>query len=328
MKDGGYSPGFASGGTAAFCATRGISGTTLGVGVTQLTFGNATSNTATSFPGGAVSATTSFKAPMLIASSNIGPCAGQNGQGYLCQPASNQLAAGTGTQLATLVDGNQNFQVYQMLTSQYVSGNSVYPAISVTCTGCTFPTDDSGTALAGVIVTANNPVFTNTGTNGLIVGGTVYLSGTIPTGTGIAANTPYYVINCSGSCAPTATSFELSATSGGTAITPTSGTTGNATVVTKISGVYQHSGGMFAGWFTLPTSATYGTGSYAMTLSWTNNSSTVNPQGYKCLGGDESGSGAQLVQTSHGSKTAVLTKSTAASSGDVMGYQCVGTGGP
>lgn len=330
LKDGGYEAGFASGGVTVFCATRGASGTAIGVGVTNITLGSSSSNTTYTFPGSTATFSGNVKPQGLVLAQ--GGATFQGGQAGLAEPANYQVGFYTPPSpsaaplLAGLFDGNQNLEVNQGLISQFVSGISLYPVVSVTCaSGCTFPTDDTGTALAGVIVTSSSPTITNTGTNGLYYGESVYLSGTIPTG--FTVNTPYYVTNVNSVL--TSTSFQLSAASGtsGAAITPTSGTTGNATVVTIISGIYKHSGGAMVGWFTLPTSATYGTGVYVMTLTYTNYSSPNNPDGYRCDGSDELDS-ALLVQTAHGLKTATLSKLTAATSGAVMGYSCMGTGGP
>ena len=91
--------------------------------------------------------------------------------------------------------------------------------------GAVFINADVGPA--GITVVANNPTltYTNAPANPLVNGDRAYLGGTIaPTGFTFGIGTVYYVVNATG------TTFQLSATPGGPAITPT--TAGAAVNVT------------------------------------------------------------------------------------------------
>jgi len=92
----------------------------------------------------------------------------------------------------------------------------------------------TGVALAGVAVTGTAGQCSCTATTGLFVGQAVVVSGTLTgTATGISSGLTYYVIATDGT-----TTFTLSATSGGTAITTTAGTTtGLVFTVRQFTGV-------------------------------------------------------------------------------------------
>ena len=92
----------------------------------------------------------------------------------------------------------------------------------------------TGVALAGVNVTGTAGQCSCTATTGLFVGQAVVVSGALTgTATGISSGLTYYVIATDGT-----TTFTLSATSGGTAITTTAGTTtGLVFTVRQFTGV-------------------------------------------------------------------------------------------
>jgi hypothetical protein len=92
----------------------------------------------------------------------------------------------------------------------------------------------TGVALSGVAVTGTAGQCSCTATTGLFVGQAVVVSGTLTgTATGISSGLTYYVIATDGT-----TTFTLSATSGGTAITTTAGTTtGLVFTVRQFTGV-------------------------------------------------------------------------------------------
>jgi hypothetical protein len=92
----------------------------------------------------------------------------------------------------------------------------------------------TGVALSGVAVTGTAGQCSCTATNGLYVGQAVVVSGTLSgSATGISTGLTYYIIATDGT-----TTFTLSATSGGTAITTTAGTTtGLVFTVKQFTGV-------------------------------------------------------------------------------------------
>jgi hypothetical protein len=98
---------------------------------------------------------------------------------------------------------------------QSISGTSIVANTTVVSTELSAPNLDS------VAVTGTAGQMSCTFSAGLFVGQTVRTSGTLTgTATGVAANTTYYIIATNYS-----TTFTLSATSGGSAITTTAGTT-------------------------------------------------------------------------------------------------------
>lgn len=388
------------GGSDAFCIVRGASGSSTGQGISTMTFGTLSSGNTYQFlsPN-----TTTFvgnvKAPQVVV--NGLSCAGISGQGYLCQPASHQVALGVDASTVGLyLDGNGTVNFPNSIASTYVPGQEQFPTVALSGGNCSGPTDTTGSALAGVVVTNGSPGMTNTGTNGLLFGETVVLSGTIPTGftanteyqvalvagslsttgfqlatvpapiynatfasgsatianggnnglvagqavvlagqipTNFTTNTIYYVTNIS--AAPTATSFQLSASSGtsgtaisagsnsgatyvipaGTVITPSSGTTGNATVVTHASGNYWKMGGPARGFIVLPLSGTYSAG--ACTITYTVQKAVAT--GYIVSGTDETDQ-SQLTQITHGPLTAGYIKATAPTAGATLNYRLDG----
>ena len=92
----------------------------------------------------------------------------------------------------------------------------------------------TGVALSGVAVTGTAGQCSCTATNGLFIGQAVVVSGTLSgSATGISTGLTYYIIATDGT-----TTFTLSATSGGTAITTTAGTTtGLVFTVQQFTGV-------------------------------------------------------------------------------------------
>jgi hypothetical protein len=92
----------------------------------------------------------------------------------------------------------------------------------------------TGVALSGVAVTGTAGQCSCTATNGLYIGQAVVVSGTLSgSATGISTGLTYYIIATDGT-----TTFTLSATSGGTAITTTAGTTtGLVFTVKQFTGV-------------------------------------------------------------------------------------------
>jgi hypothetical protein len=88
----------------------------------------------------------------------------------------------------------------------------------------------AGTALAAVAVTGTAGQCSCTAVNGLFVGQAVVVSGTLTgTATGIVSGLTYYIISTDGT-----STFQLSATPGGTAITTTAGTTTGLTFTVKL----------------------------------------------------------------------------------------------
>ena len=88
----------------------------------------------------------------------------------------------------------------------------------------------AGTALSSVTVTGIGGQCSCTSVNGLYIGQAVVVSGTLSgTATGIISGVTYYIIDTDG-----ATTFTLSATRGGTAITTTAGTTTGLTFTVQL----------------------------------------------------------------------------------------------
>jgi hypothetical protein len=88
----------------------------------------------------------------------------------------------------------------------------------------------AGTALAAVAVTGTAGQCSCTAVNGLFIGQAVVVSGTLTgTATGIVSGLTYYIISTDGT-----STFQLSATPGGTAITTTAGTTTGLTFTVKL----------------------------------------------------------------------------------------------
>lgn len=85
----------------------------------------------------------------------------------------------------------------------------------------------AGAAVGGAITIGTNGALTTATAHGLVVGTAVQL-GTVVTATGITALTTYFVISV-----PTTTTLVISATSGGAALTNTSGT---GTLLTTVGG--------------------------------------------------------------------------------------------
>jgi len=114
----------------------------------------------------------------------------------------------------------------------------------------------TGVALAAVAVTGTAGQCSCTATSGLYVGQAVVVSGTLSgSATGISTGLTYYIIATNGT-----TTFTLSATSGGTAITTTAGsTTGLAFTVQQFTGVTSGS--------TYYITATNGTSTFTLSSS-------------------------------------------------------------
>jgi len=88
----------------------------------------------------------------------------------------------------------------------------------------------AGTALAAVAVTGTAGQCSCTAVNGLFIGQAVVVSGTLTgTATGIVSGLTYYIISTDGT-----STFQLSATPGGTAITTTAGTTTGLTFTVQL----------------------------------------------------------------------------------------------
>lgn len=94
-----------SGSTDAINCQRGPSGASTGQGVTVCYFGNVASGTLYSFLGSTASFNGTVKSPLIVAN---GTGVGASGQGWINQPATNQLGFGTGTTLAGYIDASQN----------------------------------------------------------------------------------------------------------------------------------------------------------------------------------------------------------------------------
>jgi hypothetical protein len=114
----------------------------------------------------------------------------------------------------------------------------------------------TGVALAGVAVTGTAGQCSCTATSGLFIGQAVVVSGTLSgSATGISTGLTYYIIATDGT-----TTFTLSATSGGTAITTTAGsTTGLVFTVQQYTGVTSGS--------TYYITATNGTSTFTLSSS-------------------------------------------------------------
>jgi len=130
--------------------------------------------------------------------------------GFTCSSTTGQGTV-TFTTTPTTISQTADFTVAQLQTLYGTCS-------SVTVGGTTF---NPGTSFTYSATAASPAVFTTTAASNLTAGTTVTLSGgTAPTG--FTNGTPYFVV------APTATTFELAATSGGTPINST--TTGSGTV--------------------------------------------------------------------------------------------------
>ena len=161
---------------------------------------------------------------------------------------SSVAVTGTGGQLScTATSGlfvGQSVSVTGTTSPQALAGVSILNEIGdFSCTATTglyvnqpvYVTGaQTGVALAGVAVTGTAGQCSCTATTGLFVGQAVVVSGTLTgTATGISSGLTYYVIATDGT-----QTFTLSATSGGTAITTTAGTTtGLVFTVRQFTGV-------------------------------------------------------------------------------------------
>lgn len=136
--------------------------------------------------------------------------------------------------------------VGQTVTVSGVTSPQSLASVSVTTTGGTFSCTattglyvdqpvyvtgtQAGTALAGVAVTGTAGQCSCTATNGLFIGQAVVVSGTLTgTATGITTGFVYYIIATDGT-----STFTLSSTPGGTAITTTAGTTTGLTFTVQL----------------------------------------------------------------------------------------------
>jgi hypothetical protein len=115
----------------------------------------------------------------------------------------------TGTLLNVTVTGTSG-------TFSCTSGNGLFDGQAVTVSGTLTPT-----TLTNVQVTGTSGEYSCDAVDGIYVGMPVIVSGTLTgTATGITSGVTYYVIG-----APTTTTFDLSASPGGSPITTTAGTT-------------------------------------------------------------------------------------------------------
>ena len=130
-----------------------------------------------------------------------------------CANVTNGFGSITFTTTPTTVPQGMNLTVAQLQT--------LYATCSSLTVGST--TLNPGTSFTYTSTAASPAVFTTSTASNLTANEVVTLSGTAPGG--FTAGTPYFVV------APTATTFELAATSGGTAIAGTSA--GSGTVTTK-----------------------------------------------------------------------------------------------
>jgi hypothetical protein len=134
----------------------------------------------------------------------------------------------------------------QTVTVSGVQGSQALASVSITGTGGTFSCTATtglyvdqpvyvtgtqvGTALAGVAVTGTAGQCSCTATNGLFIGQAVVVSGTLTgTATGIVSGFTYYIIATDGT-----STFTLSATPDGTALTTTAGTTTGLTFTVQL----------------------------------------------------------------------------------------------
>jgi hypothetical protein len=136
--------------------------------------------------------------------------------------------------------------VGQTVTVSGVQGSQALASVAITGTGGTFSCTattglyvdqpvyvtgtQAGTALAAVAVTGTGGQCSCTAVNGLFIGQAVVVSGTLTgTATGIVSGFTYYVIATDGT-----STFTLSATSGGAALTTTAGTTTGLTFTVRL----------------------------------------------------------------------------------------------
>ena len=136
--------------------------------------------------------------------------------------------------------------VGQSVTVSGVQGSQALASVAITGTGGTFSCTattglyvdqpvyvtgtQAGTALAAVAVTGTGGQCSCTAVNGLFIGQAVVVSGTLSgSATGIVSGFTYYVIATDGT-----STFTLSATPGGTALTTTAGTTTGLTFTVQL----------------------------------------------------------------------------------------------
>jgi len=136
--------------------------------------------------------------------------------------------------------------VGQSVTVSGVQGSQALASVAITGTGGTFSCTattglyvdqpvyvtgtQAGTALAAVAVTGTAGQCSCTAINGLFIGQAVVVSGTLSgTATGIVSGFTYYIIATDGT-----STFTLSATPGGTALTTTAGTTTGLTFTVRL----------------------------------------------------------------------------------------------
>ena len=136
--------------------------------------------------------------------------------------------------------------VGQSVTVSGVQGSQALASVAITGTGGTFSCTattglyvdqpvyvtgtQAGTALAAVAVTGTGGQCSCTAVNGLFIGQAVVVSGTLSgSATGIVSGFTYYIIATDGT-----STFTLSATPGGTALTTTAGTTTGLTFTVRL----------------------------------------------------------------------------------------------
>ena len=151
---------------------------------------------------------------------------------------------GTGGTLACT--STSGLFIGQSVTVSGVQGSQALASVAITGTGGTFSCTattglyvdqpvyvtgtQAGTALAAVAVTGTGGECSCTAVNGLFIGQAVVVSGTLTgTATGIVSGFTYYVIATDGT-----STFTLSATPGGTALTTTAGTTTGLTFTVQL----------------------------------------------------------------------------------------------
>jgi hypothetical protein len=134
----------------------------------------------------------------------------------------------------------------QSVTVSGVQGSQALASVAITGTGGTFSCTattglyvdqpvyvtgtQAGTALAAVAVTGTGGQCSCTAVNGLFIGQAVVVSGTLSgSATGIVSGFTYYIIATDGT-----STFTLSATPGGTALTTTAGTTTGLTFTVRL----------------------------------------------------------------------------------------------
>jgi hypothetical protein len=177
---------------------------------------------------------------------------------------------GTGGQLSC--SSTSGLYIGQTVSVTGTTTSQALASVAITSTGgafsCTTTTGlyvnqpvyvtgtQTGVALSGVAVTGTAGQCSCTATSGLYVGQAVVVSGTLSgSATGILTGLTYYIIATDGT-----TTFTLSATSGGTAITTTAGTTtGLVFTVQQFTGVTSGS--------TYYITATNGTSTFTLSAS-------------------------------------------------------------